>query len=121
MFLNYAGHPDAVMGPILVWLRSHQSDLLHNPQNQGQAITFDAEYLNTLAMDLAIDLKLTESVAARPLPGGPVGAMELLHRSEPPGPHLLPHDPITALYLNGQHHRQHRQRTAKCIAQHHGR
>ncbi|MBD9530646.1 phage tail protein [Comamonas sp. CMM01] len=99
---DFTGHPDAAVGPILVWLRAHQSDLLNNPQSKGQAIRIQAEYLNTQALDLVLDLQLTESVHARALEGGAPGAFELLHRAEPPGPADMPHDPVTSLYLNGQ-------------------
>lgn len=102
IFCDYSGHPDAVIGPVLVWLRAHQADLLHNPETQKRAIRFDAEYLNSQAMDLVLELDLTEAVVAKPMPGGPQGAFALHHRSEPPGPHDMPADVVTALYLNGQ-------------------
>ena len=34
LLLDYSGHPDAVMLPILIWLRQHQPDLLDNPERQ---------------------------------------------------------------------------------------
>lgn len=102
IFCDYGGHPDAVMGPVLVWLRAHQSELLHNPDTQKRAIRFDAEYLSSKTMDLVLELDLTEAVVARPKQDGPAGAFELHHRTQPPGPHDMPTDAVTALYLNGQ-------------------
>lgn len=102
VFCDFTGHPDAVIGPTLVWLRAHQPDLLHHAERQKQAIQIQAEYLNTQAMDLVLDLQLSESVSARPVPQGTAGAFELVHRLEPPCLDGLPHDAVTALYLNGQ-------------------
>lgn len=80
---DFTGHPDAVIGPTLVWLRAHQPDLLNHPQRQKQALKVNAEYLNTKAMDLVLDVQLSESVHARPMDAGN-GAFELVHRLEPP-------------------------------------
>ena len=102
VFCDFTGHPDAIIGPTLIWLRAHQSDLLHNPERQKQALKIEAEYLNTSALDLVMNLLLSESVSARPLQDGPAGAFELVHRLEPPSFDNQPHDAVTALYLNGQ-------------------
>jgi hypothetical protein len=59
---DWAGHPDAMMLPILQWLRTNQPDLLQNPDRQKEAITFQAELLNHTTMDLQIKLKLSERV-----------------------------------------------------------
>lgn len=102
---DFTGHPDAVIGPALVWLRAHQPDLLNHPEHQKQALKVSAEYLNTQAMDLVLDVQLSESVHARPIKNGNGhgnGAFELLHRLEPPCFDEQPHDAVTALYLNGE-------------------
>lgn len=83
LFLDYTGHVDAVMAPLLVWLRTHQSEVLDNPQLREKAIRFDVEYLNNEALDLAIDLDLTERVVCRPREGVP-GGLNLHHVPEPP-------------------------------------
>lgn len=98
---DFTGHPDAVIGPTLIWLRAHQPDLLNNPGKNGKAIQIQADYLNDSALDLVLDVQLSESVHARPILGGN-GAFELVHRLEPPSFDGQPHDAVTALYLNGE-------------------
>lgn len=82
ILLDFATHADAVMAPLLIWLRTHQSDLLDNPEKRAKAIRFSAEFLSTTTMDLVIDLDLTERVLARPRPEQP-GALNLVHVPEP--------------------------------------
>lgn len=98
---DFTGHPDAVIGPTLIWLRAHQPDALNHPDKQKQALKVSAEYLTTKTMDLVLDVQLSESVHARPMGSGQ-GAFELVHRLEPPSFDLQPHDAVTALYLNGE-------------------
>lgn len=83
LFLDYAGHVDAIIAPLLIWLRTHQPELLDNPTLREKAIRFDVEYLNSQALDLAIDLDLTERVICRPRDGVP-GGLNLIHAMEPP-------------------------------------
>lgn len=92
--LDFAGHADAVMAPLLIWLRTHQSDLLDNPEKRAQAIRFEAEFLSTTTMDLVIELDLTERVLARPRPEQP-GALNLVHVAEPA--HISLHTPAGQL------------------------
>lgn len=61
---DYAGHPDAVMVPLLEWISRNQSELLHNPD--GQDIRFEAELLDADRVDLSIELPLTERVGVHP-------------------------------------------------------
>lgn len=98
---DFIGHPDAVIGPTLIWLRAHQPDVLNNPSRQKKAIQIQADYLNESALDLVLDVQLSESVHARPIANAD-GAFELLHRLEPPCFDQQPHDEVTALYLNGE-------------------
>lgn len=90
LVLDYAGHADAIIAPILVWLRSHQPEMLDNDEKREKGFRFDAEYLTTTAMDLVIELDLTERVITRPRQGLP-GAMDLHHVGEPA--HVLLHSP----------------------------
>lgn len=69
VFTDYAGHPDAIMAPLLIWLREHQSELLANPDNRGR-ITFEADLLANDAVDLSIKIPLTERVGVHPRAGG---------------------------------------------------
>lgn len=80
-FQDWAQHADVVMAPLIAWLKFHQNELLANPDRDG--IQFQAEYLDSGAMDLVIDLDLTESVIARPREGVPQG-LDLIHRTDFP-------------------------------------
>lgn len=80
IFTDYAGHPDAIMVPLLVWLREHQSELLANPDNRDK-ITFEADILANDAVDLSIKIPLTERVGVHPRSGAPGHDIE--HYPEP--------------------------------------
>jgi hypothetical protein len=60
--LDYEGHADAIVLPILVWMRTHQPDYFDNPKQRESAFRFEAEYNNAKTIDLSIELDLTESV-----------------------------------------------------------
>lgn len=66
---DYAGHPDAVMVPLLIWLARHQPELLANPTLREQ-IAFEADMLSNQKVDLDIKIPLTERVGVHPLSGG---------------------------------------------------
>lgn len=85
VFLDWTQHADAVMAPLLAWLKVHQYELLANPDRKG--IRFEVEYLNTQAMDMVIDLDLAERVLARPRDGVP-GALDLHHLDDATPSHL---------------------------------
>lgn len=101
VFCDFTGHPDAVIGPALIWLRAHQPDLLNHPTRQKQVLQVNAEYLNTQAMDLVLDVQLSESVHARPMEGK-AGAFELVHRLEPPTEHAHTAHHVTELYIKDE-------------------
>lgn len=62
---DYAGHPDAVILPLLQWVRINQSELLDNVDQRPHGITFEADILDAGKVDMSIALKLTERVVAR--------------------------------------------------------
>ncbi|WP_337881770.1 phage tail protein [Chromobacterium haemolyticum] len=74
--LDFNQHPDAVMIPLLQWLRANEPALLQNPDKAREAITFDAEILNHSSYDLKLQLKLTERVRVTNI-GGNVSATHL--------------------------------------------
>lgn len=84
LLLDYTGHADAVMAPLVWWMKQNQPEIFDNPERRDRAIRFEVEYLNTKAMDLQIELDLTEAVLSRPRPNGPPGALNLIHKPEPP-------------------------------------
>ena len=76
---DYAGHPDAVIVPLLEWIRRHQPDLLANPNNREQ-ISFEADVIAHDKLDLEIKIPLTESVGVKPRQGG---GFDVEHFPEP--------------------------------------
>jgi hypothetical protein len=62
---DFAGDPDAVMAPVIDWMRVQQPDTMANPDLAERAISFEADILNNDAVDLAITLELTERAICR--------------------------------------------------------
>jgi len=93
---DYAGHPDAVILPLVQWVRINQSELLDNVDQRPNGITFEADILDAGKVDLSITLKLTERVVARVVGD----RIELTHVPEP-----QPEEPLGAghwqLWLRG--------------------
>ena len=76
----------AVMAPLVMWMKTHQPEVFDNPDTREKAIRFEAEFLNSGAVDLQIDLQLTEAVLSRARPNSPPGALNLIHKEEQPRP-----------------------------------
>jgi hypothetical protein len=64
--LDYRSHADAIMVPLMAWLRTQQPEILDNPELRERSVRFEAEYLNNETMDLSIEIDLTEAVVVRP-------------------------------------------------------
>jgi hypothetical protein len=62
ILLDYAGHPDTVMLPLLAWVRVHQNELLANLDNAKEGLQFEADIIDKSKVDLSISLPLTERV-----------------------------------------------------------
>lgn len=84
LLTDFTGHADAVMAPLVMWMKRHQPEVFDNTDTREKAIRFEAEYLNSGAVDLQIDLQLSEAVLSRPRLDGPPGALNLIHKAEPP-------------------------------------
>lgn len=69
IFTDYAGHPDSIMVPLLVWISTQQPELLANPARRGE-IAFEAELLDNDRVDLSIKIPLTERVGVHAREGG---------------------------------------------------
>lgn len=67
---DYAGPPDALMLPLLAWLRIKQPDLLANKERRENAISFEVELLNHESADVEIKIPLTERVIVGKAPEG---------------------------------------------------
>lgn len=65
VFTNFAGEPDAVMLPLLDWVRTHQHELLVNAEKSKEALKFEAELLSNHSVDLSITLPLSERVIVK--------------------------------------------------------
>lgn len=77
---DYAGHPDAVMLPLLGWLRVNQSELLANLAKAEEGIQFEADIIDASKADLSLKLPLTERVVVRKQPDG---HYDVTHPAEP--------------------------------------
>lgn len=77
---DFAGSPDAIMVPVLVWLRTQQPELLANPDLRDQ-IAFEVDVLDGGKVDLSLTLPLTERVGVHPRAGG---GFTIEHYPEPP-------------------------------------
>jgi len=60
--LDFTGHPDAIVVPLLAWLRTNQPDIADNPELREKAVRFEAEYTGRKQLDVIIELDLTERV-----------------------------------------------------------
>ena len=76
---DFAGHPDAIMVPLLAWVRDNQPELLANPARQGD-IAFEADIIDNDKLDLSIKIPLTERVGVKPRAGG---GHDVVHYPEP--------------------------------------
>jgi len=77
---DFAGHPDAVMLPLLAWVRTNQSELLVNLDKSAEGIQFEVDILDKSKVDMSITLPLTERVIVKRQDNG---TFSLTHAGEP--------------------------------------
>jgi hypothetical protein len=65
---DFAATPDAVMVPLLDWVRTNQPGLLDNEGLREKSIRFMAEILNQETVDISLEIDLTERVIVQRLP-----------------------------------------------------
>ena len=94
---DYSGNADAVMLPVLRWLRTHQPELFLSPALMADAFKFEVDVLNHQAYDLGITLKLSERVSVHTTGS----TAQVQHHSEPP---LDPYSQVERwqLYVMGE-------------------
>lgn len=63
VLLDFNGHADQLMVPLIIWLRANQPDILTGEPN-GK-IAFEAEILTNQTADIQVSIELTENVVAR--------------------------------------------------------
>ncbi|TAL53827.1 phage tail protein [Pandoraea sp.] len=66
---DYPDDAATVTLPILIWLRTHQPDMLLSRERRREGFTFEVDILNHDTVDLSIDLQLTEAVRVRTVDG----------------------------------------------------
>jgi hypothetical protein len=64
--LDFSQAPDTVFLSILAWMTVHQVDKLQNHGTADSAITFDVDMIDAKTIDIAIELKLTETIDVVP-------------------------------------------------------
>jgi hypothetical protein len=57
---DFAGDPDAVMVPLLMWVRVNQSELMDNVDQRQSGISFEADIIAHDSCEPSIMLSLTE-------------------------------------------------------------
>lgn len=62
---EYAGELDAVMIPLLDWVRINQNELLVNLEKNKEAFKFETVILNNGTVDLSLTLPVTERVIVK--------------------------------------------------------
>jgi len=77
---DHARSVDAIMVPLLIWLRTNQPELFLNFDREDQAIQFTADILDNGNLDLFINFELTEAVSV--VPNGD-GRWQVTHLPEP--------------------------------------
>lgn len=84
LITDYRGSADAIMVPIVAWLKIHQPELTANATEREKAFRFEVDMLNHETCDIAIDLDLTERVVVtqKPVAGGRV-RLQADHAAEP--------------------------------------
>lgn len=102
---DFSGDEDAIVVPLIAWLRTNQPDLFLNQKSQEDGIVFEADIINSKAIDLSIKVKLTESVrvdiAAKPnKPGDWLATIE--HLAEPPIAETRPEIEHWELVIEGE-------------------
>lgn len=61
LLTDYSGSPDAIIAPVLVWLRMHQQELFAVTEQ----LTFEVEFLDSEKVDFQIVIPLTERVVVQ--------------------------------------------------------
>ncbi|MDN0093880.1 phage tail protein [Yersinia rohdei] len=79
---DYAESMDLIIVPILHWLRTHQPDIMANPDKRQDGFTFEVDYLDNTVRDISIDLKLTERTIVKEQEG----VLSVTHLDEPVPP-----------------------------------
>lgn len=78
---DYAQAPESLFLPVLLWLRTHQPELLLNHQSGAQAVSFTVDALDNSMVDIELQIDLTEAVDVLPRVDG--SGYDMTIRDEP--------------------------------------
>lgn len=93
---DFALDPDALMAPLIAWMRVNQPDTMANPDLAARAINFEADILSDATVDVAIALQLTERAICKP---NADGSYTVTHPPEPQPEAPLPEPQHWQLYI----------------------
>lgn len=62
LVIDYEGHPDTIVLPLLRWVATNQPDLMQNPDKAENRIIFECEPINNKTYDISIKMPLSEAV-----------------------------------------------------------
>lgn len=79
---DYEGDLDLLVVPVLAWLREHQPDIMATEEKRRTGFTFNADVISDTAMDISMNLQLTERVIVKDADG----ALHVNHAGESPLP-----------------------------------
>lgn len=79
--LEFRHAPEQLFLPLLLWLRTHQPDLLLNHDRGLTAIKFSLDVVDQQSVDIEIILPLTEAIDVLPQQDG---SYRMTERDEPP-------------------------------------
>lgn len=97
---DYAGEADALLLPLLAWLRVNQPELFENPQRRADAIAFEVDLNNNQTADIEINVELTERVIVSEVKGD---RLNVEHVKEPPHNYLPTQGPRLPVFLEDKH------------------
>ncbi len=60
ILLDFHGHPDDVLAPVLLWIRTWQPELAANREKLARGLRFNAEHLGDGKVDMMVQVDLTE-------------------------------------------------------------
>jgi len=100
LLLDYAEHADAIIVPLLAWLRDNQAEMAENPDQREKALRFEVDFLNAKTVDLVIEVDLTERVLVLPRRGS--AGFDVKHVGEPPHPGATPAGELWEFYLRDE-------------------
>ncbi|WP_084687859.1 phage tail protein [Paraburkholderia oxyphila] len=65
ILLDFAGDADALFIALVEWVRKYQPDLVLNPDERGNGITYEVDILDNATVDVSVKIQLTESVVVK--------------------------------------------------------